>query len=326
LNFEKEITFNDTNILREIFGSQDKNLKRLEKALSVRISVRESHLTVTGSEKDCSVAENLLRQLYESTERGLPVGKNDFSYILSVVERGETPDLKSMLSLRIPVAPGKGYVSPQTFKQREYIQAIEKEDVVIGIGPAGTGKTYLAMAKAVSALLEKKYNRIILTRPAVEAGEKLGFLPGDMVEKINPYLRPLYDALYDMVDFERAAQMVEKGLIEIAPLAFMRGRTLNDCFIILDEAQNATTEQIKMFLTRMGYHSKVVVTGDITQIDLPTGKRSGLVEIQEVLHEVEGISFVYFDEKDVVRHRLVQQIVKAYERHQLTRVRSNQLD
>lgn len=326
MNFEKEITFNDTNILREIFGSQDKNLKRLEKALSVRISVRESHLTVTGSEKDCSVAENLLRQLYESTERGLPVGKNDFSYILSVVERGETPDLKSMLSLRIPVAPGKGYVSPQTFKQREYIQAIEKEDVVIGIGPAGTGKTYLAMAKAVSALLEKKYNRIILTRPAVEAGEKLGFLPGDMVEKINPYLRPLYDALYDMVDFERAAQMVEKGLIEIAPLAFMRGRTLNDCFIILDEAQNATTEQIKMFLTRMGYHSKVVVTGDITQIDLPTGKRSGLVEIQEVLHEVEGISFVYFDEKDVVRHRLVQQIVKAYERHQLTRVRSNQLD
>lgn len=317
MNFEKEITFNDTNILREIFGSQDKNLKRLEKALSVRISVRESHLTVTGSEKDCSVAENLLRQLYESTEKGLPVGKNDFSYILSVVERGETPDLKSMLSLRIPVAPGKGYVSPQTFKQREYIQAIEKEDVVIGIGPAGTGKTYLAMAKAVSALLEKKYNRIILTRPAVEAGEKLGFLPGDMVEKINPYLRPLYDALYDMVDFERAAQMVEKGLIEIAPLAFMRGRTLNDCFIILDEAQNATTEQIKMFLTRMGYHSKVVVTGDITQIDLPTGKRSGLVEIQEVLREVEGISFVYFDEKDVVRHRLVQQIVKAYERHLL---------
>lgn len=321
---EREITFNNANVLREVFGSQDKNLKRLEKALNVRISVRERHLTVKGRKEDCFAAENLLMQLYEATEKGRPVGKNDFSYILSVVERGETPDLKSMISLRIPVAPEKGYVSPQTFRQQEYIKAIEKDDVVIGIGPAGTGKTYLAMAKAVSALLEKKYNRIILTRPAVEAGERLGFLPGDMVEKINPYLRPLYDALYDMVDFDRAAQMVEKGLIEIAPLAYMRGRTLNDCFIILDEAQNATTEQIKMFLTRMGYHSKVVVTGDITQIDLPTGKRSGLVEIQEVLREVEGIAFVYFDERDVVRHRLVQRIIKAYEKHLLKRVRRKQ--
>ena len=310
---EREISFNDTNILREIFGQQDKNLKYIESALRVRISVKENHLLVRGGKKDVASAQNLLVQLYESAAKGRPLGTRDFNFLLSLAENGETPDLQSLLSHRIAVAPGKGFVSPQTAKQREYIQTIEEKGIVIGIGPAGTGKTYLAMAKAVSALLEKKYNRIILTRPAVEAGEKLGFLPGDMAEKITPYLRPLYDALYDMVDFDRAAQMVEKGLIEIAPLAFMRGRTLNDCFIILDEAQNTTSEQLKMFLTRMGYHSKAVVTGDITQIDLPAGKKSGLVEIQTILKNIEGIGFVYFKERDVVRHKLVQQIVKAYE-------------
>ncbi len=312
---KREITFNDTNVLREIFGFKDKNLKKIEKTLNVRISIKEKNLLVRGGEEDCKSAESLLIQLYQCAEQGHQLGDHDFAIIFSQLESGERPDLKSLLTCRIPVALGKGHVSPQTLQQREYIQAIENKDIVIGIGPAGTGKTYLAMAMAVSALLEKKYSRIILTRPAVEAGEKLGFLPGDLTEKINPYLRPLYDALYDMVDFERTARMVENGLIEIAPLAYMRGRTLNDCFIILDEAQNATSEQLKMFLTRMGYHSKAVVTGDITQIDLPPEKRSGLVEIQKILKKIDGIGFIYFTEKDVVRHKLVQQIVKAYEKY-----------
>ena len=207
-------------------------------------------------------------------------------------------------------------MAPKTVNQRRYLDAIDANDIVFGVGPAGTGKTYLAMAQAVAYLVNKKVSRIILARPAVEAGEKLGFLPGDLQEKVNPYLRPLYDALFDMMDMERANRMIERGDIEIAPLAFMRGRTLNDSFVILDEAQNATAEQMKMFLTRLGFHSKVVVTGDITQIDLPSERMSGLVEVKEILRDVQGIGFVYFDEKDVVRHRLVQDIVKAYDRHQ----------
>ncbi len=317
LKSEREIIFNDTNILREIFGSRDQNLKKIEKTLNVKISVKDQHLLIRGKEADCARSENFLSQLFDSIKKGKPLKSQDFNYMVSMLENGEKPDLKSIASHRIPVAPEKGYVSPKTTRQRDYLQAIDKKDIVVGIGPAGTGKTYLAMAMAVSSLLEKKYSRIILTRPAVEAGESLGFLPGDLTEKINPYLRPLYDALYDMVDFDRAAQMVEKGLIEIAPLAYMRGRTLNDSFIILDEAQNATSEQLKMFLTRMGYHSKAVITGDVTQIDLPSGKKSGLVEIQTVLEKIEEISFVYFKETDVVRHKLIQQIVRAYEKHEM---------
>jgi phosphate starvation-inducible PhoH-like protein len=216
----------------------------------------------------------------------------------------------------IPVSSKKRFIIPKTETQRQYIEAIRNYDIVIGIGPAGTGKTYLAMAMAINALLKKQISRIVLARPAVEAGEKLGFLPGDISEKFNPYLRPLYDALLDMMEAEKAAKLIERGVIEIAPLAFMRGRTLNDSFIILDEAQNTTTEQMKMYLTRLGYNSKTVITGDITQIDLPHGKASGLIEAEKILSGVEGIKFVYFSERDVVRHKLVQAIVKAYERYE----------
>ena len=210
----------------------------------------------------------------------------------------------------------KRFISPKSLGQRRYIQAIRQHDIVIGIGPAGTGKTYLAMAMAVAELERKEFSRIILARPAVEAGEKLGFLPGDLLEKVNPYLRPLYDALYDMLDFEKAQRLIERGAIEVAPLAFMRGRTLNDSFIILDEAQNATVEQMKMFLTRLGFYSKAVITGDVTQVDLPSGKDSGLIQIQHILQDIQGIDFVYFSERDVVRHPLVQEIVKAYNRYE----------
>jgi phosphate starvation-inducible PhoH-like protein len=219
-----------------------------------------------------------------------------------------------VLASQATIVTKKRFVGPKSPNQKTYIDAIEQHDIVITIGPAGTGKTYLAMAMAVSALMKKEVSRIVLARPAVEAGEKLGFLPGDMYEKVNPYLRPLYDALFDMMDMERANRLIERGDIEIAPLAFMRGRTLNDSFVILDEAQNATAEQMKMFLTRMGFHSKVVVTGDITQIDLPNDRVSGLIEVKEILHGIDGIEFIYFDERDVVRHRLVQDIIKAYDR------------
>ena len=227
----------------------------------------------------------------------------------------ETP-IKELLSNAATIVTKKRFVAPKTPTQKTYIEAIETHDIVIGIGPAGTGKTYLAMAMAVSALMKREVNRIILARPAVEAGEKLGFLPGDMYAKVNPYLRPLYDALFDMMDMERATRAIERGDIEIAPLGFMRGRTLNDSFVILDEAQNATAEQMKMFLTRLGFHSKVVVTGDITQVDLPPERVSGLIEVRDILCHVEGIRFVYFDERDVVRHKLVQDIIKAYDQHQ----------
>jgi phosphate starvation-inducible PhoH-like protein len=229
----------------------------------------------------------------------------------------ETP-LKELLSNATTIVTKKRFVAPKTPTQKTYIEAIETHDIVIGIGPAGTGKTYLAMAMAVSALMKREVSRIILARPAVEAGEKLGFLPGDMIAKVNPYLRPLYDALFDMMDMERATRAIERGDIEIAPLAFMRGRTLNDSFVILDEAQNATAEQMKMFLTRLGFNSKAVVTGDITQVDLPPDRVSGLIEVRDILRHVEGIRFVYFDERDVVRHKLVQDIIKAYDQHEQT--------
>lgn len=237
------------------------------------------------------------------------------SAIKSAAEGGEA-GLKDLFLNNIPVSSKRRFIIPKTDTQRRYVEAIKKYDIVIGIGPAGTGKTYLAMAMAISAFLKKQVSRIVLARPAIEAGEKLGFLPGDMYEKVNPYLRPLYDALYDMMEVDKAARLIEKGIIEIAPLAFMRGRTLNDSFIILDEAQNTTSEQMKMYLTRLGFNSKTVITGDVTQIDLPQGKTSGLVEAQKILEGVKDISFVFFSEKDVVRHKLVQEIVKAYERYE----------
>lgn len=237
-------------------------------------------------------------------------------YAIRSITEDEYTSLRDLFLNNIPVSSKKRFVIPKTETQRRYIEAIKNFDIVISIGPAGTGKTYLAMAMAISALLKKQISRIILARPAIEAGEKLGFLPGDIYDKVNPYLRPLYDALFDMMEAEKASKLVERGIIEIAPLAFMRGRTLNDSFIILDEAQNTTSEQMKMYLTRLGFNSKTVITGDVTQIDLPSGKTSGLIEAEKLLSSIEGIKFIYFSERDVVRHRLVQEIIKAYERYE----------
>jgi phosphate starvation-inducible PhoH-like protein len=268
---------------------------------------------VEGESGDVSRAEKVLDGLVSLMQGGYRLGKGDVKTAAQLVVQDESVELADYFLRGSTRTPGKRQVLPKSVNQRRYLDAIEKHDIVFGIGPAGTGKTYLAMAQAVSALLAKRISRIILARPAVEAGEKLGFLPGDLQEKVNPYLRPLYDALYDMMDLERVERLIERGTIEVAPIAFMRGRTLNDAFVILDEAQNTTSEQMKMFLTRLGFGSKAVITGDITQIDLPTGRTSGLVEAMKVVGGVEGISFIHFDEKDVVRHQLVQQIVKAYE-------------
>jgi len=255
----------------------------------------------------------VLGQLTSMMDEGYKLGKGDVKTAAQLVSQDENVELSEYFLRGTARTSGKRQVMPKSVNQRRYLDAIEKHDIVFGIGPAGTGKTYLAMAQAVAYLLAKRVSRIVLARPAVEAGEKLGFLPGDLQEKVNPYLRPLYDALYDMMEVERADRLLERGTIEVAPIAFMRGRTLNDAFVILDEAQNTTSEQMKMFLTRLGFGSKAVVTGDITQIDLPTGRTSGLIEAMKVVGNVEGIAFVRFDEKDVVRHALVQQIVKAYD-------------
>ncbi len=250
------------------------------------------------------------------SEDGYLLKPEDISYTIRSAAAGHETSLKDLFLNNIPVSSKKRFIIPKTEVQRQYIEAMRNYDIVIGIGPAGTGKTYLAMAMAINALLKKQVSRIVLARPAVEAGEKLGFLPGDMYEKVNPYLRPLYDALFDMIEAEKASKFIERGIIEIAPLAFMRGRTLNDSFIILDEAQNTTSEQMKMYLTRLGFNSKTVITGDITQIDLPSGKLSGLIEAEKILNNIEGIKVIYFSEKDVVRHKLVQEIVRAYERYE----------
>ena len=266
-----------------------------------------------GDAADVGRAERVLGQLTTMMDEGYKLGKGDVKTAAQLVSQDENVELSEYFLRGAARTSGKRQVMPKSVNQRRYMDAIEKHDVVFGIGPAGTGKTYLAMAQAVAYLLAKRVSRIILARPAVEAGEKLGFLPGDLQEKVNPYLRPLYDALYDMMEIERADRLLERGTIEVAPIAFMRGRTLNDAFVILDEAQNTTSEQMKMFLTRLGFGSKAVITGDITQIDLPTGRTSGLIEAMKVVGNIEGIEFIRFDEKDVVRHALVQQIVKAYD-------------
>lgn len=287
----------------------------IEKSFDVRVTTKGSTLTIKGSENATQLVERLLGDLYNLVEGGYSLQNNDLKYLLRILKDDPEVDITTIFSERIDVPSRKRFITPKSLIQRDYVAAMRRNDIVIGIGPAGTGKTYLAMAMAVNGLKSKEFARIVLTRPAVEAGEKLGFLPGDIADKVRPYLRPLYDALYDMLEFDEAQRLIERGSIEIAPLAYMRGRTLNDSFIILDEAQNSTSEQMKMFLTRMGFQSKVVITGDVTQVDLPEAKRSGLVNIQEVLEDIEGIRFVYFSEKDVVRHDLVQEIVKAYERH-----------
>ena len=301
-----------------LFGHHDRHLKLIEDELGVRLSARGEELTVDGLPEATRQAERILFELASLTHDGMTLQPEDVTHALTALRQNPEAPIKDVLGGASTIVTKKRFIAPKSPTQKAYIEAIEKHDIVIGIGPAGTGKTYLAMAMAVSALLKKEVSRIILARPAVEAGEKLGFLPGDIYEKVNPYLRPLYDALFDMLDMERANRLIERGDIEIAPLAFMRGRTLNDSFVILDEAQNATAEQMKMFLTRLGFHSKVVVTGDITQIDLPTDRVSGLIEVKDILRDINGIQFIYFDDKDVVRHRLVQDIIKAYDRHQST--------
>ncbi len=301
--------------IETLFGSYDENLKHLESLFKVRIRTQGHDLLIEGDTPDLDKVDRVVGGLSSLLKDGYKLSNTDVRTASDLVAQDESVDIRDHFLKGSLTAAGKRRVSPKTVNQRRYLDAIEQNDIVFGIGPAGTGKTYLAMAQAVAFLVSKKVNRILLARPAVEAGEKLGFLPGDLQEKVNPYLRPLYDALYDMLDVERVARYLERGTIEIAPIAFMRGRTLNDSFVILDEAQNTTSEQMKMFLTRLGFGSKAVITGDVTQIDLPSGRMSGLVEAMKVVHEIEGISFVYFDERDVVRHKLVQQIVKAYEKY-----------
>ena len=302
--------------MQGLFGRGDEHARLLEDALHVRFVVRDGMLTISGKDESVALAQQVVGELVAMVRQGRQVGSQEVRLAVRHFSQKTEETFREVQGETIEVSPKKRPVRPKSAGQVRYVQAIRKNDIVFGIGPAGTGKTYLAMAMAVSALLHKQVSRIILARPAVEAGEKLGFLPGTLAEKINPYLRPLYDALYDMLEAERAARLMEQGTIEIAPLAFMRGRTLNESFIILDEAQNTTSEQMKMFLTRLGFGSRAVITGDITQVDLPAGRVSGLIEVRAVLKDVPGIRLIHFSEEDVVRHELVQRIVRAYEAYQ----------
>jgi phosphate starvation-inducible PhoH-like protein len=308
------LRFDDNALLQNLCGERNSNLKLVEEALQVKASLRGDQITLFGEESDVRLAKRVLEELYDLLSEGYPLYPSDVNHAIKILSGKYKANLKDIFLDAVYVTSKKRIITPKSLAQKEYIEAIRKYDIVFGIGPAGTGKTYLAMATAISALNSGKINRIILVRPAVEAGEKLGFLPGDLAEKVNPYLRPLYDALHDMIDFDQTSAMLQRGVIEVAPLAFMRGRTLNDCFVILDEAQNTTSEQMKMFLTRLGISSKAVITGDVTQIDLPNGIASGLIETMKILDSIQGLKFVYFTDKDVIRHRLVQDIIKAYER------------
>jgi phosphate starvation-inducible PhoH-like protein len=299
--------------IETLFGSFDENLRHLESALGVTLKTRGHDVVIEGSNDNLARAERVFQQLGDLLRGGYRFARGDVRTAAQLITQDPDVELTDYFLKGAARTAGRRQVSPKSVMQRRYLEAIEAADIVFGVGPAGTGKTYLAMAQAVSFLVSKRVTRIILARPAVEAGEKLGFLPGDLQEKVNPYLRPLYDALYDMLDTDRVERLLERGVVEIAPLAFMRGRTLNDAFVILDEAQNTTSEQMKMFLTRLGFGSKAVITGDVTQIDLPPGKVSGLVEALRVTEGVEGVIAVIFDERDVVRHPLVQRIVKAYD-------------
>lgn len=309
------VTFEDHETVRKMIGVHDEYVGFIESLCQVGLVLRGGRFTIKGDRKDVRTAKTILGEMYVLVREGYPLTFQDIERISRFAEKGDNVRIGDLLKHSISVPANGKTIFPKTPAQREYVKAIKSHDMVISIGPAGTGKTYLAMAAAVEALMDRKYDRIILTRPAVEAGERLGFLPGALEEKINPYLRPLYDALHDMMEIEQARHLIEQGAIEVAPLAYMRGRTLNSSFVILDEAQNCTTEQMKMFLTRMGFDSKYVVTGDVTQIDLPSHSPSGLVEAVDILTDINGIHFQYFTDVDVVRHNLVQKIVKAYERN-----------
>ncbi|MBF0477394.1 MAG: PhoH family protein [Deltaproteobacteria bacterium] len=308
-----QLEFESNKFIGALYGEHNANVKLIERTLGIKADVKGNTMILRGEQADLELARQVLTQLYGLIEEGFPIYPSDVDYGLRIIKGNRDARLKDIFQDAVYISTKKRAITPKSLTQKKYIEAIRKHDIVFGIGPAGTGKTYLAMSMAVASLMKKEVSRIVLTRPAVEAGERLGFLPGDLAEKVNPYLRPLYDALNDLLDFEQTTQLITRGVIEVAPLAFMRGRTLNDAFIILDEAQNTTSEQMKMFLTRLGYSSKAVITGDITQIDLPNGKGSGLVEAKKILSNISGIEFIAFSQEDVVRNQLVRDIISAYE-------------
>ena len=310
---KEKIEFDNSQEAVEVCGRHDENVKLVRREFDLQIISRGNEIIIDGEAEEVEKLLHVFKELLTIVKGGQRVTRHEVKYIVEAVRRGEAQAFSEIFLDRIEVSSKRQFITPKTDGQKKYVDAIRKYDIVFGIGPAGTGKTYLSMAMAVSALKKREVNRIILTRPAVEAGESLGYLPGDLYEKITPYLRPLYDALYDMMEIENIRKHLDQGIIEVAPLAYMRGRTLNDAFIILDEAQNSTSEQMKMFLTRLGFDSKTVITGDITQVDLPQEKPSGLIESQSILSGIKGIKYVYFDGRDVVRHELVQEIIKAYE-------------
>jgi phosphate starvation-inducible PhoH-like protein len=310
----RKLTFPDPELVGLLCGEQNAHLQVLKKRIGLAVNVRGNAITLQGGDWETELAEKVLRELYELLENDYPLYANDVEYAVRILSANLSSDLKKIFLDKVFIASNRSVITPKSLNQKVYIDSIRRYDIVFGIGPAGTGKTYLAMAMAVASLIKKEVHRVVLARPAVEAGEHLGFLPGDLHEKVNPYLRPLYDALHDMMEFEDASRLIQRGVIEVAPLAYMRGRTLNDSFVILDEAQNATSEQMKMFLTRLGFSSKAVITGDVTQIDLPQGKISGLIEASEILEGVKGIRFIFFSRDDVVRHPLVQEIIDAYDK------------
>ncbi|MFA5524823.1 MAG: PhoH family protein [Tissierellales bacterium] len=314
---ERRVSINKNDYIQELFGNFDENIKLIEREFDVDIVSREGKIRILGEEHRIILTEKLINSLLEIIEKQGNITKQEIIYAIQLVLEGQEETLKELLDQTVCITAAGKSIKPKTVGQKIYINSIRENDIVFGIGPAGTGKTYLAMAMAVAAFKNKEVNRIILTRPAVEAGESLGFLPGDLQEKVDPYLRPLYDALYDILGPEVYAKYMERGLIEVAPLAYMRGRTLDASFVILDEAQNTTNEQMKMFLTRLGFGSKAIITGDITQIDLPRGKNSGLKQVTNVLNNIKGIDFVYLTKKDVVRHQLVQRIIEAYEKYDI---------
>jgi len=320
---QTSIDFAEIELARQLFGEHNSNLQKVARDTDVTINARGNTVFIDGDEIAIALAGDILNQLYGLLKEGYPIHPNDIDFAVRLLSGDDRTNLKEIFLDKVYLTSKKSAVTPKSLAQKEYIDAIRKNDIVFGIGPAGTGKTYLAMAMAVSTLSRGIVSRIILTRPAVEAGESLGFLPGDLAEKVDPYLRPLYDALHDMMRFEKVSSLIQKGIIEVAPIAFMRGRTLNDSFVILDEAQNTTSEQMKMFLTRIGFNSKAVITGDITQIDLPSDRTSGLIESKNILQGINGIKFVFFSKRDVVRHKLVQKIIQAYEELEAAKSENN---